>query len=96
MRNETTPPPDLQPPQNLNPSDTTTQPDLLESFPASHPNDPQKPNEGTEFYPDDILDEDPELGSPAGVANEPPEVDLLETVAEIKPNSYPDEKSAPN
>lgn len=91
MRNETTLPPDLLPLQDVEPSESPMTPDLAESFPAADPKDAQEPNEGTEFYPDDILDEDPELGGPEGVANEAREGDLMDTVAETRPSQIPGE-----
>lgn len=91
MRNETALPPDLQLPQDVEPTESPLTPDLAEGFPAVDPKEPQQPNEGTEFYPDDILDEDPELGGPKGVANEAREGDLMDTVAETRPSQIPGE-----
>lgn len=91
MRNETIPPPDLLPPQDVEPTESTMTPDLAENFPAADPREAQLPGDGTEFFQDDILDEDPELGSPKGVANEAREGDLLDTVAETRPSQIPGE-----
>lgn len=89
MRNQTNVPPDLLPPQDVQPSDNPIPPDLEREIAVVDPKE-EPLDKGTEFYPEEILDEDPELGGPEGVANEASEADLMESVAEIRPDLSPE------
>ena len=88
MRNETTVPPDLLPPQDRQPASPAS-PDLEQDPPLVDPT-VEPLHKDTEFFPEEILDEDPELGSPEGVANDVAEVDVLESIPEIRPDQLPD------
>lgn len=89
MRNEANLPPDLLLPQEVQPTENPVPPDIEGQFPPVDPKE-EPLDKGTEFYPEEILDEDPELGGPQGVANEAREADLMESVAEIRPDLNPD------
>ncbi|MBC8065462.1 MAG: hypothetical protein H7Y17_11560 [Chlorobia bacterium] len=87
MRNATDPQPPLQPDLAM-PIDTEqavveVPPDLREDFGRENKNIPDLAID-PEFYPADILDEDPEFGSPEGVENSIVELNPMESIADIR------------
>ena len=87
MRNAKKPlqplPPDLIQPIDTERAVIEVPPDLREDFGRENKNDVNSASD-PEFYPADILDEDPEFGSPEGIENSISETDPMESIADIR------------